>query len=136
MMLAGTWTLTRWINDEAPLAGTVAVSRLVHRRWLWQEQVRTPLQDGGMMEGVQAYEVVLEKGKARLYFASGPNKGALFQELPLTRTPAAPSRHQCGADIYQTQLEVLSRREIRVTHHVKGPRKDYVMVSAYVRRQE
>lgn len=135
MMLAGTWTLTRWINDEAPLSGTVAVSRLGRRRWLWQEQVRTPLQDGGMMEGVQAYEVVLEKGKARLYFASGLNKGGLFQELPLTRTSAS-SCHTCGADIYETQLEVLSRGEIRVTHHVKGPRKDYVMVSAYVRKQE
>lgn len=120
------------INKEKPFLGQVTVTRLDSRTVLWHERVKTPLLDGEIIKGEQRYCLKINAGTIQVFLETGDSKGKLFQTFDL-RSPAAAQVHLCGADMYTSSIERLESRKIEIVHRVKGPRKDYLMRTLYVR---
>lgn len=85
-----------------------------------------------MIEGLQHYLIIRQGYEVHVFYGTGPQKNELFQTFNLKR-PEKVSQHQCGNDLYQSTLIIPSRRQIIVTHTVKGPKKEYIMRTHYQR---
>jgi hypothetical protein len=125
--LAGTWTVERDINDgHGSFHG---------------EATFTPDPDGTALtwheEGTMTLgELTLPATRTLTLDAAGHisfSNGLPFHDLALT-DGACDAFHPCGPDAYTGRYERVDDDTLLVTWHVKGPRKDDVLVSRYARR--
>ena len=124
------WKIERRINNDLPVFGSVCVKHFAPNHVLWTETIQTPLQSGNVIEGQTIYEVILQNGGLKIYFAAGEQKGNLFQTFDLRKVEQA-SEHFCDPDHYTSHLQLLSADNMIVCHEVTGPRKNYKMKSIY-----
>ncbi|MBT4879691.1 MAG: hypothetical protein HON43_01795 [Alphaproteobacteria bacterium] len=59
--------------------------------------------------------------------------GRFFHELCLEKGPCL-TEHKCNQDIYQGSFTCLSHTQLKMCWHVKGPRKDYEIISTYIKQ--
>jgi hypothetical protein len=134
--LAGRWQLLRKVDPGGRLSGHATFTEEGEDTYHYREEGELTLDrhDDGL-EATRDYIFHLEHATIAVYFGDGPDKGKLFHHLDFHGLTRAEADHQCGQDHYHSLYEFDFPEEFRITHTVKGPRKDYVSRSVY-RREE
>ncbi len=131
LKLAGRWRIRRVIG-AAGLEGE-AVFSPDGVNLLYREQGILTLADGRSLEAERRYVFREAVQGFSVFFAERPF--GLFHEISLLvegEDLAGQSSHTCGADLYLSRY-VFGGEGFRVTHRVRGPRKDYLSETAYDR---
>lgn len=122
--LHGNWTLTRHIDDRHSNTRMTATGTLTVDNTLWAEQ--------GILDGnkfTQNYGLVFDnKGGLTVNFPDG----RLFYTLE-NQTQPQTIDHRCGNDHYQGEYTVQSQTQFTQIWKVKGPKKEYTMITEYSR---
>lgn len=132
LMVNQKWHIERRNGDDTCVRGIVNVSKTGMGRYIWREEVVTPVRPRGYINGTCTYELCFSNVGLEVYFGDGMNKGGLFQSFKRGQS-AHFSQHICGEDTYKTKLYNLSYNRFTVHHDVAGPRKNYCMITNYVR---
>ena len=131
-MLAGPWRLARKIDDHlagqvVTLAGTASFTPY-DGGLLQRDAGQLCLPDGQRMEAAQSYIWRFEADEAWMDYADGRPFISLAAPFGVV-----DSAHLCGDDHYDVRFDFRQAGDWTSTWRVKGPRKNYVMQSAYSR---
>lgn len=132
--LAGSWVLSRSIDNGCSMAGAAAISRRDGGHFDYREAGRLALADGQTVEAERRYIFAAEVDGFAVFFAETPPR--LFHRVVLERigrTLVANGVHFCGADHYDTRYEFRADDSFTIRHAVTGPRKGYAMETRYTR---
>lgn len=131
--LLGTWTLRRTVHDRLGgetrrVDGTATLTLLddAHVRWMEEGTMRW---SGGVVAVSRTLDVVRHDGRDgwTVLFSDGRE----FHPWSV----GAPVDHPCGADHYRGLVETAGRDSWTVTWVVRGPQKDYTMVTRHTERR-
>ncbi len=131
---AGLWQLRRQIMDhragqQGALQGQVQFGAEAKASILRYDEVgQLQIADSPKLEARRTYFWHFEAAQVRVTFADG---GAFHSFAP--RGQAAGTDHPCGDDYYQVQYDFTHWPRWQSVWNVRGPRKDYRMVSDYQR---
>ena len=127
--LAGRWRLARRIEDGRGPGGSfdgAAVFLQVADGLDYSETGELVLGQGAPMRAERRYLWRAAGGRVAVFFADG----RAFHDFD----PAgarAEARHLCGADIYDVTYDFARWPDWETVWRVRGPRKDYRMVTRY-----
>ena len=127
--LAGRWQVARRIEDRLGPEGRfegVAVFEPAAGGLDYTETGALVLGQGAPMRAGRRHLWRAEGARVVVYFADG----RAFHDLdPEAARPAA--RHLCGADVYDVTYEFARWPDWETVWRVRGPRKDYRMITRY-----
>lgn len=130
--LLGTWTLQRQVDDRlggevraVEGSATLALVADGHVRWSEEGTMRW---SGGEVPVSRTLDVVRRDAGWVVLFADGRE----FHQWSV----GAPVDHPCGADHYRGLVDMPGPDRWRVTWVVRGPAKDYTMVTEHTDRRE
>ena len=132
--LAGSWRLTRTIDNGASMTGTAAFGDRGEGHFDYREQGRLRLPAGRLIDAERRYVFTDEDGGFAVWFAENPPR--LFHRVVLVCAGSClvgQARHFCGEDRYDSRYEFAADDTFRVDHAVRGPRKRYAMSTRYAR---
>lgn len=128
---AGRWRIRRRIDDH--LAGQVArfeglaeMQPAATMPWLWVETGELRLGDAAPMSAERRYLWAEEGGRIRVRFPDG----RAFHDFSATSLEAA---HWCEPDDYRVRYDFGAWPAWQAQWRVRGPRKDYTLLSEYER---
>lgn len=131
--LVGLWSLTRRIAGIARMQGEARISLIEGDTLHYFEQGCLSLNDGQRFTASRSYLFRARPQGFAVHFDQ-PTKG-LFQEVSLTANSggilAATAMHLCPPDRYASRYNFLPNGSFVIAHRVKGPRKDFCLVSRY-----
>ena len=132
--LEGAWALHRTIQPAGRFDGTARFERVDANTLQYRERGMLSLPDGPPIEGTREYIYRLEGDRLCAYFPEEPPR--LFQCMELQsaadgKAMAGEAKHRCAADDYNSSYEFHSDGTFRIVHEVKGPRKNYTLVTEY-----
>jgi Family of unknown function (DUF6314) len=131
--LAGTWQLSRTIG-EWTFRGTAVLSSHGENELRYEENGILSKHGNADIPAFRRYVYRYEAGRIVIYFDERPER--IFQVLDLkwarSETWEAQAEHVCPPDHYASRYS-LSRDAMWITHVIRGPRKDYEMVTNYRR---
>jgi hypothetical protein len=128
--IIGTWNLQRKISNQLPIIGTAVIHSINEFTVSYQEEVLTPLLKGKVIKGTQEYRLEKNSDFLEIFFCNGLNAGQIFQRF-LFNASQSKSIHICAKDQYRSTWIWLNEESFQLKHEVKGPRKDYVMITNY-----
>ena len=133
--LAGAWSFSRVIAGQGSMHGNATFKPLDAVSLAYREQGRLRLLSGAELEAGREYvfrtrargfDVLLKEIPPRLFHAV---ELALSDGGDLTGSAG----HLCNLDHYQSTYTFRPDGGFVIRHVVSGPRKDYTMVTAYMR---
>jgi hypothetical protein len=131
--LIGSWAIERRVDDMATLTGSVNFERSAENEAVYHETGTLRLSTG--------YEAAAER--KYIYRQCGDGLAVFFDERPprlfhmvkLIRDGdgylTGEAEHICADDVYLTDYKFDSDTQFRVRHRVRGPRKDYTIITLY-----
>jgi hypothetical protein len=142
--MLGQWTFDRIITDtlsnsKQRITGTIRFSwhgpNLESLRY--REDGILVLPNGNQLDVFREYEYSCRNGNLEIDFVENGERTYLFLSLQFKKYEQdfwlATSDHICIQDLYkgtfQIRFDGLGASEIRMTYHVKGPKKDYESVT-------
>jgi hypothetical protein len=129
--LAGTWQLARTIGDWRFL-GSAVFHAHGPNELRYEENGALSKQGTPDLTASRRYVYRYEAGRIVVYFEERPAR--IFEVLDPKRAPngtwQAHAEHACHPDHYASRYSFGSGM-LLITHLVRGPRKDYEMVSNY-----
>jgi Family of unknown function (DUF6314) len=129
--LAGTWDLSRTIG-EWKFRGS-AVFRLQDENELRYEETGILSKEGNAdIPAFRRYVYRYEADRIAIYFDGHPKRIFQLLDLKCARNGhwEGQAEHLCPPDHYASRYS-FGRETIEITHLVRGPRKDYDMVTNY-----
>jgi hypothetical protein len=132
--LLGTWVLSREITDKAGighLVGQCSFTSLSPTQILCNEQGILTY-NGHQTEASRQYVYELRDDKIVILYHDAYRKGDILHELQFDKDQqslVAKHCHVCGQDEYDLEFKILDPHKITMKYSVKGPHKDYSMVS-------
>ncbi len=129
---AGTWLLTRKVIDRrAGLIGDLTGEAHFHPGLQGFDYRESGLMRYGGYEGQasQSYRWEVEDDRLTIRFTDG----RLFHQLDLA-SGAAVVEHLCAADLYRGRFRLINADCWLSRWHVRGPRKDQIILSRYRRK--
>ena len=133
--LTGSWSFNRLIGGQGSMQGLATFTPLDLDRLAYREHGRLKLLTGTELEAEREYvfrkrdrgfDVFFKEASPRLFHAislSASADGAL----------SGSAGHLCNLDHYRSTYTFRGDGGFVVRHVVSGPRKDYTMVTTYVR---
>lgn len=134
--LVGEWRLKRSILPSGRFEGTARFDRVDASTLRYREEGVLSLPDTADILGTREYIYRLEGDSLCAYFPEDPPR--LFHCFALTSDPShaavvGDATHQCNTDLYSSHYVFRPDGTFRITHQVKGDRKDYVLETEYER---
>ena len=103
-------------------------------RLIYRESGELRLSSGALLRGEQRYIYGAIAGGFEVRFH---DTGALFERVVLAEAEdggwVGQAEHLCAADSYVSEYRFRGDGTFEVEHAVRGPRKDYVIRTVYVR---
>ena len=129
--LAGTWELSRTVGDWK-FHGSAVFRAQGPNELRYEENGILAKPDNADIQASRRYIYRYEADRIVVYFDERPAR--IFEILDLKRAPngtwEAQAEHACPPDHYASRY-VFSIGTLLIAHDVRGPRKDYEMVSNY-----
>jgi hypothetical protein len=129
--LAGTWELSRTVG-EWKFRGSAIFCAHGPNELRYEENGILSKQGSPDIAASRRYIYRYEAGRIVVYFDERPER--IFEVLDLKRAPngtwEAQAEHACPPDRYASRY-AFGSETITITHVVRGPRKDYEMVTNY-----
>jgi hypothetical protein len=129
--LAGTWELSRTVGDWK-FHGSAVFRAQGPNELRYEENGILAKPDNADIQASRRYIYRYEADRIVVYFDELPAR--IFEILDLKRAPngtwEAEGEHACPPDHYASRYS-FGPETIAITHIVRGPRKDYEMVSNY-----
>ena len=141
LLLEGDWQFSREIHGsyEAKLEGTASFQHEEgddeKRKYLYTENAQVQMADGSEYASKQSYIYQLKDDGIDV-FKQEEGKWKLMHQLQFSsseKTCVASHVHQCGQDQYAATYSIKSEDEFELSYQIKGPKKDYSIVSVYSR---
>ncbi len=131
-VLKGTWAFDRLIGGHGSMAGQAAF-RAAAPQSLDYEESGTHNAKGGAVDFYQNYIYVHQDGEILVTFRDGrPFHRLEFDSAQNFLTATAV--HFCGDDVYRGEYVFHDNDNFSLRWDVKGPRKDYMIETNYVRQ--
>ncbi len=131
LLLKGTWRITRSISDGSHLEGTAEfIPQGTHLHYTESGTLHLP--DGTELHAERSYIFAPRDGGFAVYFDEKPMR--LFHEIMLDDHGRGAAEHMCGDDLYRSIYTFHDHGGFTISHHVTGPKKEYEMVTEYVRK--
>ena len=131
--LLGSWAIERRVDDGATLAGVARFTRSGDDEAIYHETGTLRLSTGQEVAAERAYVYRQCSDGLAVFFDEHPQ--SLFHKVALVRDAGGclhgDAEHICAADLYLTRYQFDSPTRFRVRHRVRGPRKDYTIVTVY-----
>ncbi len=130
---AGRWSVIRTIADAygaqaGRFAGEAVLTPEGESGLVYVEEGVLRMADGPSMTATRTYLWAFDEGGVAVQFADGR---AFHRFAP--GEAAVEAEHLCAADVYQVTYDFSAWPDWQVRWQVSGPRKDYTMLSRYVR---
>lgn len=133
--LIGAWAIERRVDDAASLTGSATFERLAENEAVYHERGTLRLSTGYEAAAERKYIYRQCADGIAVFFAVRPPR--LFHEVKLVQYTDGclhgEAKHVCAEDTYLTQYQFDPAARFQVRHRVRGPRKDYAMVTFYRR---
>ncbi|MGN6571533.1 MAG: DUF6314 family protein [Pseudolabrys sp.] len=133
--LIGSWAIERRIDDVATLSGRAEVTRTGPDEAVYHERGTLRLSSGHESAAERKYIYRQCEGGLAVFFDERPPR--LFHEVALIGDAGGglhgAAEHVCVDDLYVTDYQFEPDGGFRIRHRVRGPRKDYTMVTFYRR---
>jgi hypothetical protein len=132
--LDGMWKIDRIIKPGGVMTGQAEFRPVSKTQYHYTERGRLTTEAGDVIEDVtRAYIYKFEDNTIQIYYADGPDNGALFQTLNFIDESCATAEHLCGQDLYKSEYQFNFPDSFTIKHVVKGPKKDYVSETVFTR---
>lgn len=132
LFLKGTWSFDRTIRGHGSMSG-VAAFRNRTPTALDYDESGTHAAKGGAVDFYQSYIYVQEGGDIAVTFKDGrPFHTLTFDNAQNLLTASAV--HLCGDDVYRGEYVFHDNDNFSLRWDVKGPRKNYLIETNYVRQ--
>lgn len=134
--LLGSWVLDRTVDDGSAMAGEANFVPRCDDGVDYRERGLLTLPGGQSLDAERRFIFIENEGGFAVLFAETPPR--LFHRVTLRRDGASlvgVATHLCSADLYETSYEFRPGEGFVVEHRVSGPRKRYVIVTRYWRRE-
>jgi len=134
--LHGSWLLDRRIGEEATMRGTAKFEWYQQGHLSYKESGRFVLKSGTSHEAYRSYIYSRLPNGFRVWFDEPEPR--LFHEVHLNQVGDSllgKAIHNCGSDEYETHYRFSPNASFCITHYVKGPKKNYVSITEFVREQ-
>lgn len=123
----GSWSIFRHFGAQGLAVGQAAFTLLTPSLLAYREDLEVHIP--GFSEAVyQEYLYVFEEGCVYKKFKDN----RLFYRLEVSNAEATGA-HLCGEDHYQAHYSFLGQNNFTLTYRVKGPRKDYEILTEFTR---
>jgi hypothetical protein len=132
--LVGSWAFDRSAEGYGTMTGLAVFTAIDQDRLAYREDGLLRLVNGQELSAQREYLFSARPQGFNVFFAEDPAR--LFQEVTLSPEEGAlrgSAEHQCSADLYSSVYEFRSDGTFVIRHVARGPRKDYTMVTKYVR---
>jgi Family of unknown function (DUF6314) len=133
--LAGAWSFDRVIEGQGSMKGLATFAPLDAECLAYREQGRLKLQNGIELEAEREYIFRKRDRGFEVFFKETPPR--LFHAIELAASDDGAlngsAGHLCNLDHYQSTYTFRGDGGFVVRHIVSGPRKDYVMITTYMR---
>jgi hypothetical protein len=135
--LRGEWTFVREVPGKATMTGRAHITPTGEGRARYDETARVRLADGSTLTGSQSYWYRCLPAPANGFDVLFADTGELFERLEFRLAPDgslhADAEYACPPDRYVSQFTLDAEDRLSVEHTVTGPRKNYVVRTAYRR---
>lgn len=137
--LEGRWRFERHITAPAAvMQGEAHFTRQNISHLAYEEKGQLCLHDTpNVFESFRRYLYRFAPQAVTVFFADGNTSGKPFQTLAFRPLPeggfTAKGIHFCGEDSYNSFYHLRSPSHFAITHHVTGPRKNYIAATTYSR---
>jgi hypothetical protein len=132
--LVGQWRIVREIAGQGSMSGVAVFERMADGRVLYRESAELWLHNGTRLFGKQRYFYQAIDGSFAVYFYE---TGELFEKVRFAAKSGgeyvAAAQHLCKEDRYVSEYRFLEDGRFSIRHVVRGPRKDYVVETVYVK---
>ena len=135
--LQGAWRLDRRIGEEATMTGKAQFGPCEFDRLSYKESGRLVLKSGTSHEAYRSYIYSRLPDGFQVWFDEPEPR--LFHDVHLRRAGDAlcgKVTHLCGQDNYETHYRFSADASFCITHNVRGPKKDYVSITVFIRDRE
>ena len=133
--LIGAWAIERRIDDAATLTGSATFERSAANEAIYHEQGTLRLSTGYEAAAERRYIYQQRADGFAVFFDERPPR--LFHGVKLVQDTYGclhgEAEHACADDLYMTDYKFEPGMEFKIRHRVRGPRKDYTMVTLYRR---
>jgi hypothetical protein len=133
--LAGAWSFDRVIAGQGSMQGLATFTPLDAQNLAYREQGRLKLQNGTELEAEREYVFRKRDRGFDVFFKETPPR--LFHAIKLAASDggvlSGSAGHLCNPDLYQSTYIFRGDGGFVVRHIVSGPRKDYTMITTYMR---
>lgn len=132
--LEGSWAVSREVPSEGHFEGHANFERVNIAELAFSETGVLTQNNGQHLDAFRRYVYRFENGEIAVYFDEEPRR--LFHKLVLrseSSSISATGLHHCGDDIYSMEYNFAVSDCFTITHRVKGPRKNYRMISVFRR---
>jgi hypothetical protein len=133
--LIGEWTFVREVPGKATMTGRARIAPTGEGRARYDETARVRLADGTTLTGSQSYRYRRLPPPANGFDVLLADTGELFERLDFQSVPhgslRADAEHLCSPDRYVSKFTLDAEDRLTVEHTVTGPKKNYVVRTAY-----
>ena len=130
--LIGEWYLERFVLSQSEIfytmKGSVLFTKLERNKLLYREEVfyKVPETDNDI-KGYRKYIYHLKnKKEIDVYFYQS---STLFHQLLSSNRGLAEAQHFCRQDLYKGFYDFRLEDNIKISYHVLGPHKDYIITT-------
>ncbi len=127
--LPGAWKLSREIPGKGRLEGKVSFTPSGQSSLEYREDGVLSISHGGKFNSSRSYVYKLNGGRIEIHYDDPHRKNEIMHELDFDAEGKARHRHRCGEDFYEIVFAFESEDRIRIEYDVRGPQKNYRMVS-------
>jgi hypothetical protein len=131
--LPGKWRITRVIPGHASITGNAHVVLLAATEALYEERVEVALESGKSLTGTRRYLYRRTQDGMDILFAETQQLFQSLQFLPDGNNLVAEASHDCAKDRYCSRYILRGADCWTVRHTVRGPRKNYVSTTEFLR---
>jgi hypothetical protein len=132
-MLQGVWAFDRQVTPGGTMTGRAVFEQAGHSTYDYEEQGSLTLDTGTTHDVARRYSYRLIDNEIHVYYADGVDSGKLFHVLDAADERVAQAEHLCGQDLYKSKYEFDLPYGFKIIHEVKGPKKDYLSETTFMR---
>ncbi len=127
--MLGNWIIKKHINKNIFIKGKLSLKKSKYF-YEFKETIKTNINEE-FIKGFQIYKVFENKEYILFYFNLGLKKNKIYQKF--NKKNLKLSFFFCGKDLYTSSLNILSKNYFIMSTKIKGPNKNYNILSKYFR---